>query len=220
VETRILSNKPLTASEEVPDARIPIGRLRAVCRSKPGPASFVIAGTAAIAAAIASLVAAPGIPGLLGSALAAAMVAIAAVDARSFIIPDKLVLVAFGAGIIDALAAQHAPPAAGLSSAVLRGALLALLFFAFRGAYRRIREREGIGLGDVKLVAVAGIWLTWSSFAVAIDLAAGAALTLVLIQFFRGRRVTETSAIPFGLFFAPAIWLAWLFETLSTRLSG
>ena len=47
-----------------------------------------------------------------------------------------------------------------------------LAFFAFRAGYRRFRGIEGIGLGDVKLAAVAGVWLDWVDLPVAVDIAA------------------------------------------------
>jgi leader peptidase (prepilin peptidase) / N-methyltransferase len=77
-----------------------------------------------------------------------------------------------------------------------------------------------MGLGDVKLAAVAGVWLDWMGISVAVDLAALTALGAVLVHAIRGGQVTGNSAIPFGLFFAPAIWLAWLLETISERLIG
>ena len=46
--------------------------------------------------------------------------------------------------------------------ALLRGAVLALLFLGLRALYRRLRGRDGIGLGDVKLAGVAGAWLDWT----------------------------------------------------------
>jgi leader peptidase (prepilin peptidase)/N-methyltransferase len=76
----------------------------------------------------------------------------------------------------------------------------------------RLRGREGIGLGDIKLAAVAGVWLDLPAVALAIEIAALAALTIVLIRALRGRRVTGKTPIPFGLFFAPAIWIGWLLE--------
>ncbi len=157
---------------------------------------------------------------MLGSALALVMIAIAAIDAERYTIPDKLVLTGLIVGLVDASVAQSEPFAAGLANAVLRGLVLSFLFFGCRVAYRRIRQREGIGLGDVKLAAVAGVWLDWMSIAVAVDLAALSALAAVLIHALRGQPVTGTSAIPFGLFFAPAIWLAWLFEAISARFLG
>jgi leader peptidase (prepilin peptidase) / N-methyltransferase len=171
-------------------------------------------GAAAVCLVIASLAAAPGIPGLVGGGLAVTMIAIAAIDARSFTIPDKLVLVGLVLGFVNVAVAHDDQLITGFVNAALRGGVLMLLFFGARLAYRLIRKRQGIGLGDVKLAAVAGVWLDWVSISVAVDVAALSALAAVLILAVRGRRVTGTSAIPFGLFFAPAIWLAWLLQAV------
>ena len=179
---------------------------------------YATSGAAAVAAAIASLLAAPGIIGLLGGALSIRMIAIAVIDAERFVIPDRLVLAALIGGLIDAAVAQPYEVAASVANAAARGFALALLFMIGRSLYRLVRGTDGIGLGDVKLAGAAGLWLDLAGLAIAVDLAAVSALAVVLIQVFRGQRVTRTSAIPFGLFFAPAIWLAWLYEAIaSTR---
>jgi leader peptidase (prepilin peptidase)/N-methyltransferase len=172
--------------------------------------TFALWGTAALSASIASLMAAWGIEGILGGGLAIAMIAIAAVDARCFLIPDKLVLVSLALGLVAAATARPEHIATNLANAALRGFVVALLFFGFRALYRRIRGREGLGLGDVKLAGVAGVWLGWIAVSLAIDIAALSALAAVLIRLLRGRDVTWKTRLPFGLFFAPAIWLAWL----------
>lgn len=166
---------------------------------------------------VVSIAAAPWLAGLLGGLLGLVMLAIAAIDSRYLIIPDELVLAGLILGLIDAAVAPQQAES-GFWLAVLRAIVLAALFLAFCWAYRRIRGREGIGLGDVKLAAVAGLWLTWFGAAVAIDIAALAALAAVLVSVLRGRTVTRTTRVPFGLFFAPAIWLAWLIEAVGERL--
>jgi leader peptidase (prepilin peptidase) / N-methyltransferase len=50
--------------------------------------------------------------------------------------------------------------------------------------------------------------------------AALSALAVVLLRACRGQRITATTAIPFGLFLAPAIWIAWLFELMTASLTG
>ena len=91
--------------------------------------------------------------------------------------------------------------------------MLASCFFALRAVYHRIRGRQGIGLGDVKLAAVAGVWLEWTTIPIAIEIAALAALAGVAIrQLARGRPLHAQARLPFGLFLAPAIWLGWLLE--------
>jgi leader peptidase (prepilin peptidase)/N-methyltransferase len=101
-----------------------------------------------------------------------------------------------------------------MAAAALRGGVLALLFLGLRVAYRELRGREGIGLGDVKLAVVAGAWLGWLIIPIAVELAAVAGLATYLVQrYWLGRSLQLHSRLPFGLFFAPAIWLGWLLET-------
>jgi leader peptidase (prepilin peptidase) / N-methyltransferase len=170
-------------------------------------------GAAIIGAVAASVLSVPGLAGVLGGGLAVTMIAIAVIDARRFIIPDKLVLVALALGFLDAWLVQSEVSApAALLVAALRGLALAVAFWILRAAYLRLRGQEGIGLGDVKLATVAGVWLDLLAIALAIEIAALAALTVVLIRALRGKRVTGKTPVPFGLFLAPAIWIAWLLE--------
>jgi leader peptidase (prepilin peptidase) / N-methyltransferase len=159
----------------------------------------------------ASVLAAPGFSGWFGASLAFVMFAIASIDVRYFTIPDNLVLVALALGLLNAAIAQPEPSAA-LMAAILRGLALALGFWMLRRAYLWLRGREGMGLGDVKLAMVAGIWLDWIAIIVAIEIAALAALAVIGLRALRGRRVTARTPVPFGSFLAPAIWLAWLME--------
>jgi len=176
-------------------------------------------GAAALFAVAASVWAVPGLSGVLGSGLALVMIGIAAIDARRFTIPDKLVVAGLPLGFIEASINQSEFVTTALLDSALRGVTLGLAFLGFRTAYRLIRGREGIGLGDVKLAAVAGAWLGWMAIAVAVDVAALSALAVVLIRALRGQQITGKTPVPFGLFFAPAIWIAWLFEAMSSRLT-
>jgi leader peptidase (prepilin peptidase)/N-methyltransferase len=101
-----------------------------------------------------------------------------------------------------------------LGPALVRGAVLAGGFLALRALYERLRGREGIGLGDVKLAGVGGVWLAWATIPVAVEIAALAALAVYVVRQLAGGRVmSATARMPFGLFLAPAIWLGWLLET-------
>ncbi len=177
-------------------------------------------GAAGLCAAAASVIAAPGLRGVFGAALAITMTTIAAIDRRWFLIPDRLVLVGLTLGLLSLVTGEMMQLPAALFYSAMRGSLIASLFFALREAYRRLRGREGIGLGDVKLAGVAGVWLNWIGLAVAVDVAALSALAVVLARAVRGRPITATTAIPFGLFLAPSIWVAWLLEVLGAHFAG
>jgi leader peptidase (prepilin peptidase)/N-methyltransferase len=171
-------------------------------------------GAVAAVASLTSIAVVPGPAGILGAVLALLMTAIAAVDARHFMIPNYLNAASFGAALLNA--ALQAPPGAitdAILSATLRGTVLAAIFLAVRELYWRLRDREGLGLGDVKLAGVAGCWLDWMIIPVAVQTAVLAALSTYLLRsVMKGKPIRATGRLPFGLFLAPAIWLCWLLE--------
>ncbi|MGH8527276.1 MAG: prepilin peptidase [Gammaproteobacteria bacterium] len=143
------------------------------------------------------------------------MLAIAAADARSFIIPNKLTIAAFGLGLTNAANESLTSMPENIAVAALRGLVLALVFFALREIYLRLRHRHGIGLGDVKLAAVAGAWLDWTLIPLAIEIAAVTALIAYIAnQLVLRRPICAAAKLPFGLFFAPAIWVCWLLNAI------
>jgi leader peptidase (prepilin peptidase)/N-methyltransferase len=156
----------------------------------------------------------PGGKGLFGAALAALMIAVAAIDSRYFRIPDGLTSLTFLLGILRDLSAAPEGIAETLASSAFRGIGFALPFLCLREFYRRVRGREGLGLGDIKLAAAGGVWLDWFSMPFAIEIAALSAISFYVVrQLFSGQRVQMAARLPFGLFFAPAIWVAWLLES-------
>ena len=168
-------------------------------------------GAAGLFAVAASLYAAPGIAGPTGAALALIMLAVAVIDLRLLMIPDELNALAAALGLCAVAYEQWQDMPGPALEALLRGAVTGAFFFTFRFVYRRIRGREGIGLGDVKLAGVAGIWLDWTSLPISVEIAAVAALGFVAARGIRYHRAPDPLAkLPFGTFLAPAIWLCWL----------
>jgi leader peptidase (prepilin peptidase)/N-methyltransferase len=168
---------------------------------------------AGISTFAASLILLPNVQGVVGGALALLMIAIAAIDARRFIIPDELSAAALALGLLHAGIQQPDAVPQALAAAIVRGAVAALVFLGLRALYKRIRGHEGIGLGDVKLAGVCGVWLDWETIPIAIEIAALAALAAYAARFlYRGRPVRPTAKLPFGLFLAPAIWLGWVLD--------
>jgi leader peptidase (prepilin peptidase)/N-methyltransferase len=143
------------------------------------------------------------------------MIGIASADARRFIVPDALSGGAFALGVVHAFVASPVSGAEGAVLALSRAVLAAGLLMLMRLAYRYLRGREGLGLGDVKLAAVAGAWLSLPMLSIAMEIAAIAALAAyALRQRKRLRLLRGASRVPFGAFFAPAIWLGWTLESV------
>jgi leader peptidase (prepilin peptidase) / N-methyltransferase len=164
--------------------------------------------------AMLSILLVSGRQGLFGCALAILMIAIAANDARYFRIPDSLTMLTFLVGCL-CTAVDAAPDKIGetLIFAAFRSVGFALPFLGLREFYLRVRGRDALGFGDVKLAAAGGVWLDWFTMPIAIEIAALCALSFYVVkQSIKGQQVRMTARLPFGLFFAPAIWIAWLLE--------
>jgi leader peptidase (prepilin peptidase) / N-methyltransferase len=182
--------------------RVSDSRRRAVAR-------FFGLGILAAATIVASVFAASGWPGVLGAGLGLLMLAIAVVDGRHFIIPNPLSITTLALGLINAALADGW---LGVATSLLRGVILAFAFLVLRAGYQWFRGRTGVGLGDVKLAGAGGVWLGWMMLPVAVEIAALAALAAYALRWLAGQPVQRLTRVPFGLFFAPAIWLAWLIE--------
>jgi leader peptidase (prepilin peptidase)/N-methyltransferase len=163
----------------------------------------------------ASLVASPGLDGLFGAFLGLLMVATAIIDSRRYIIPNELTAAAFALALLRAGTVGANADWLGVVWAALRAAAITVPFLALMIGYRRWRGRDGLGLGDIKLAAVAGAWLGWATIFAVIELATLSALAAYFVNgYFRKRPLKATAFLPFGLFLAPAIWIGWLIETL------
>jgi leader peptidase (prepilin peptidase)/N-methyltransferase len=170
---------------------------------------------ALLAAVGASLVASPGPDGLFGAFLGLLMAAIAITDSRRYIIPNELTAAAFALALLRAGTVGPDADRLAVLLAALRAAAIAVPFLVLMIGYRRWRGRDGLGLGDIKLAAVAGAWLGWATIFAAIELATLSALGAYFVSGYLNKRPLKSTAfLPFGLFLAPAIWIGWLVEAL------
>jgi leader peptidase (prepilin peptidase)/N-methyltransferase len=158
-----------------------------------------------------SLAVSSGLDGVFGGFLSLLMISIAVTDHERYIIPNELTAAALALALLRARAVGPDADWFAVAWAVLRAAALAVPFLALMTGYRRWRGRDGLGLGDVKLAAVAGAWLDWITVFAVIELATLSALAAYFINSrIRGRPLKPTEFMPFGSFLAPAIWIGWL----------
>jgi leader peptidase (prepilin peptidase)/N-methyltransferase len=133
------------------------------------------------------------------------LLALAVIDARTLLLPDRLTLGLLWAGLLaNALGYWSALP---LPDAVL-GALAGYASLAaVAWGYAQLTGREGMGLGDAKLLAALGAWLGWLALPLMVLLASLLALLVGGLALWRGRADRHT-ALPFGPFLALAGGLA------------
>src|ERR1700736_3868896 len=114
------------------------------------------------------------------------------IDIRHGIIPDWLNLTIAGVGLLRAVIVDG--PLAG-SEAVCEGAAIGAIFWLLRRLYFAFRKIQGLGLGDVKFLAAAGIWVGVVGLPMLLLVAALAALACVRVMQLTGRRVTAQTAM-------------------------
>jgi leader peptidase (prepilin peptidase) / N-methyltransferase len=142
------------------------------------------------------------------------LVGLAALDAEHLWLPDIVTLPGILLGVIvsllrgDSLFAASSPPLSVLNQ-LLRLAFSILiaagLILFIRWSYWLIRRREGIGLGDAKLMAMLAAWLglTGAMLAFAIGVVLGAVVGIAILLVPRLPRFEDTPALtklPLGTF--------------------
>ena len=170
------------------------------------PNLAILAGASAVIVLL-SVLMLPWQVAVASAVLGGLMIAGADVDARTFLLPDIITWGAVGCGVAAAAALDpYEPWRAGLA-AIMRAAGTTLALTSLRACHARLRTREGLGFGDVKLAAAVGAWLPLEAIPLCFGLAAGAALVAVLLARLRGEAVSASTKIPFGAFLCPALWL-------------
>jgi leader peptidase (prepilin peptidase)/N-methyltransferase len=128
------------------------------------------------------------------------------IDALSFCLPDVLTLPLLGAGLAQTFWLDRED----LTDHALAAALAYTALWLLNAAYRRWRGRDGLGLGDAKLLAAGGAWLGTAALPGALLVAALAGLGWAGLLALRGTRLSGQLKLPFGPFLAAGIWLMWL----------
>jgi leader peptidase (prepilin peptidase)/N-methyltransferase len=144
---------------------------------------------------------------LASSVLGTLMIAGAEVDARTFLLPDTVTAGTLLSGILAAAALDPFAPGWSAGAAAARALGTAAVLLLLRWGYARLRGREGLGFGDIKLAAGIGAWLPLDAIPACFALAASAALVLVLYAQARGRPMQAATRLPFGAFLCPALWV-------------
>ncbi|HVF61467.1 MAG TPA: prepilin peptidase [Thermoanaerobaculia bacterium] len=127
----------------------------------------------------------------------ALLVALAVIDLEHLYLPDRITLPGIAAGI----AVQPWIDWVGWRGALFGAALGGGLLLALYGLWYLLRGEEGLGLGDVKMLAMLGAFLGWRGVVVTLFCGslAGAVAGLILIRAGRGHTKTK---LPFGTFLA------------------
>jgi leader peptidase (prepilin peptidase)/N-methyltransferase len=134
---------------------------------------------------------------VMAALLAALLIALAAIDLDHFLLPDRLTLPGIALGLAGQLAVEHGSLARGLAGALVGAGLLLVV----AGAWELVRGSEGMGLGDVKMIAMIGAFLGTAGVAVTLVLGTFAGSIVGLAAVARGSG-SLSAKLPFGVFLA------------------
>ncbi len=141
--------------------------------------------------------------------LAWVLTVLAVIDLRSYRLPDALTVPLAVSGLIVNGGLGPAAPGGfwdhGLGWIGGFGVLAGINL-----AYRQWRGRDGLGLGDAKLVGAAGAWMGWAALPQMIVMAALSALVWLAFLVLTGQHRGRDTPIPFGPFLCTAFWLIFM----------
>ena len=132
------------------------------------------------------------------------LVVLFGIDLEHQILPNSITLPGVVAGRIFSLAG---PP--GLRDSVIGVLLGGGVLYAIAAGYYLWRREEGLGMGDVKMLAMIGAFLGWQAVLLTLVLASlsGAVIGVAMMALQRG---TMKYALPFGTFLALGALVAML----------
>ncbi len=172
--------------------------LKGCCRHCHGAISFqypLIEGITALVSLILFMKFGPSLSYLFYFLFVAALIVITVIDLYHQIIPDVISLPGIGVGLIASLMIPQITLFNSLMGTLLGGGSL----FLVATIYQWLFKREGMGGGDVKLLAMIGAFLGWKAVILTILLSSlVGSITGIIVMILKGKDFKY--AIPFGPF--------------------
>jgi leader peptidase (prepilin peptidase)/N-methyltransferase len=135
---------------------------------------------------------------------------LAVIDWRVQLLPDVITLPLLVTGLAATALLDRDHLVDHMIGALAGFALFALAAFA----YRALRGREGLGLGDAKLLAGIGAWVSWNGLPTVVLWGSILGLAFALARGATGRGLKLSDRLPFGTFLAAGSWVVWLYGPL------
>lgn len=141
----------------------------------------------------------------------APLICLSVIDFREQILPDKITIPGIFVGIIYSVYSSWPNYQAALTNSLL-GILIgggSLLLIAW--LYTVIRKREGLGGGDIKLVAMLGAFLGWKALPFIFLIGSVSALFFAILLSIFQKKSSQTIFIPFGPFLSLSALLTYFY---------
>lgn len=176
------------------------------------PAFYPLVEVAAVIVVLWASLVTTGMVFVISCFLGWALLALAVIDGKNFILPDIITLPLMVSGMAVIAVINPDRLVFHMAGIVVALAIFGTLIYF----YKRIRHIEGLGRGDAKLFAAAGAWvgleglgtiLLVSTFLALLVIFTGAAL--------RQKKPDRFQKVPFGSYLSFGLWVTWLYGPLS-----
>ena len=139
------------------------------------------------------------------------------IDLKHYIIPDILTFPMMVLGFLKSFDPNLNPLFPNYINSLLGGTIGYGIIWVLIFFYKVIRNKEGMGLGDAKLLAVIGFWFGWISIPFVIFLSSAIALIFVIPDLLKKQKKL-TSQIPFGPYIIIATIIFIVFKDMLLNL--
>ncbi len=125
-------------------------------------------------------------------ALGLGLVAAAFIDLDHMILPDEITL---GGAVLGILSVPLRPDATFTDSLIGAAVGFGMVWLPFVVLYQLVRGRPGMGLGDAKLILLAGAWFGWAGAVFALLAGAVQATAVMLTLLALGKKLEEPESV-------------------------
>ncbi|WP_218314946.1 prepilin peptidase [Halomonas sp. 18071143] len=175
------------------------------CRTRISPQYPVVELMGGLLAVAVMQLHGPTLASLFLYAACLTLLVLAVIDLRTYLLPDILTLPLLWMGLLYQLLFQPLM----LPSAVIGAMAGYLILWSFYWLFKRLTGKEGMGVGDFKLLAALGAWLGWEMLPLLLIVSAGLGAIIGLTLQATMPRL-RGQPMPFGPFLALAGWLGLL----------
>jgi leader peptidase (prepilin peptidase)/N-methyltransferase len=170
----------------------------------------------AFAICVASL--GPSLAAVKWSVFSALLIALIATDLEERILPDEFTLGGTALGLIFAVLARFDPHLISLKESAFGALIASGVLWLVGWLYKKIRHREGLGMGDVKMLAMMGAFLGAPDTLLAFIAGSAFGAVTGLAYILATRKDASTYQLPFGTFLGAAALAVALWRVLQPKL--
>ena len=134
------------------------------------------------------------------------------IDLKHYIIPNVLTFSLMVIGFVKSFDSNLNPIFPNFINSLIGGIFGYLIIWSIIYFYKRVRNKDGMGLGDAKLLSAIGFWFGWISIPFVIFLSSIIALLFVIPSLMKKSKKLS-SQIPFGPYIIIGTLIYLIFES-------